>query len=441
MKNEVVVKLLVLFVLVFLSLIPLGLIWRVVADRANYRDRVVTQVAQTSARAQVMTGPILVMEWPGRYYVGTTGQVRDSVDQIETQLVFPDSLGIQSTVKVETRERGIYRVPVYRSTSRFAATFTIPTKAEVTPRFTVTGPPTARIVFGVSDSRGLRITPTIKSGEASLKVNPNTQLTWLPQGFSAPFELSEGLTAATIVADIDLTGTDRLGLVPVGANTDVSMDSNWPHPGFTGGFSPDDRDISSQGFRARWRLSRLATGDPIALAAPTTPQGHPENQANDIGVRFIQPVDIYQQSERAAKYGILFVSLTFVAFFLFETLRRMRIHPIQYSLVAAALAIFFLLLVSLSEHLPFVVAYGVAAASCVSLVAFYTGHVLGAMNRGFGFGGMLATLYLLLYVILQSEDYALLLGALLLFGALAAVMVITRRVDWYRLQETTAAKT
>jgi len=441
MKNEVVVKLLVLFVLVFLSLIPLGLIWRVVADRANYRDRVVTQVAQTSARAQVMTGPILVMEWPGRYYVGTTGQVRDSVDQTEDQLVFPDSLGIQSTVKVETRQRGIYRVPVYRATSRFAATFTIPTKPEVTPRFTVTGPPRARIVFGVSDSRGLRITPTVKSGETPLKVNANTRLTWLPQGFSAPLELSQGVTATTIAVDVDLTGTERLGLVPVGANTEVSMDSNWPHPGFTGGFSPDDRDISATGFRARWRLSRLATGDPIALAAATTPQERPEMQTNDIGVRFVQPVDIYQQSERAAKYGILFVSLTFVAFFLFETLRRLRIHPIQYSLVAAALAIFFLLLVSLSEHLPFVVAYAVAAGACVSLVAFYTGHVLGAMNRGFGFGGMLATLYLLLYVILQSEDYALLLGALLLFGALAAVMVITRRVDWYRLQESTAAKT
>ena len=441
MKNEVVIKIVVLFVLMMLSLIPLGLIWTVVADRARYRDRVVQQVAQTSARAQVMTGPILVMEWPGRRSVGTTGQVRDSVDQIEEQLVFPDSLSIHSTVGVETRQRGIYRVPVYRAISRFAATFTVPTKLEAPLGFTPSGPPRARIVFGVSDSRGLRITPALKSGDTPLKVTANTQLPWLTQGFSAPFELTDGLSTATIVADIDLTGTDRLGLIPIGTNTEVTMESNWPHPGFTGGFSPDERDISATGFRARWRLSRLATGDPLALATGTPGSRQPETHAKDIGIRFVQPVDVYQQSERAAKYGVLFVSLTFVAFFLFETLRRLKIHPIQYSLVSAALAIFFLLLVSLSEHLPFALAYGVAAAGCVSLLVFYAGHVLGAIKRGLGFGALLATLYILLYVILQSEDYALLLGALLLFAALAAVMVITRRVDWYRLNESPAAKT
>jgi inner membrane protein len=152
-------------------------------------------------------------------------------------------------------------------------------------------------------------------------------------------------------------------------------------------------------------------------------------------VRFVQPVDVYQQSERAVKYGILFVALTFVAFFLFETLRRLAIHPIQYGLVAAALAIFFLLLVSLSEHLPFAMAYGVASGACVGLLTFYAGHMLGSVGRGVGFGALLVTLYGLLYVILQSEDYALLLGTLLLFGALGVVMIATRRVNWYRLNE------
>ena len=144
---------------------------------------------------------------------------------------------------------------------------------------------------------------------------------------------------------------------------------------------------------------------------------------------------MYSQSERAVKYGFLFVFLTFVAFFLFEVLRRMAIHPIQYVLCGAALALFFLLLVSLSEHLPFAAAYLVSSGACVGLVAFYVGHVLRSARRGILFGVLLGALYGFLYVILQSEDYALLLGALLLFAALAIVMVMTRHVDWYRLSE------
>ena len=225
-----------------------------------------------------------------------------------------------------------------------------------------------------------------------------------------------------------------LGFVPLGANTDVTMSCDWPHPGFTGGFGPDERQVSDRGFRARWRVSRFATGVPNAIAAQER-VGLLDQQGNDLTVRFVQPVDVYQQSERAVKYGVLFVALTFVAVFLFETLRRLAIHPIQYGLVAAALAIFFLLLVSLSEHLPFAMAYVVAGGACVGLLTFYTGHMLCSAVRGIGFGALLAVLYALLYVILQSEDYALLLGALLLFGALGVVMVATRRVNWYRLNE------
>ena len=159
-----------------------------------------------------------------------------------------------------------------------------------------------------------------------------------------------------------------------------------------------------------------------------------------LGVRFVQPVDVYQQSERAVKYGILFVFLTFVAFFLFEVLLRMAVHPIQYVLCGAALALFFLLLVSLSEHLPFAAAYLVSSAACVGLIAFYVGHVLRSARLGLLFGGLVGVLYGFLYVILRSEDYALLLGALLLFVALAIVMIVTRRVDWYRLSEESPAR-
>ncbi|OLE69735.1 MAG: hypothetical protein AUI36_04545 [Cyanobacteria bacterium 13_1_40CM_2_61_4] len=237
--------------------------------------------------------------------------------------------------------------------------------------------------------------------------------------------------------------------LPVGGVTDVEVSSDWPHPGFVGAILPDERGVSGRGFQAHWRLSRFATGiddaiarirDSMSSLIPITAEGGsgaPGFLNTDLGVRFVQPVDVYQQSERAVKYGIPFVFLTFVAFFLFEVLRRMAVHPIQYALCGAALALFFLLLVSLSEHLPFAGAYLMASGACVGLVAFYVGNVLRSMRRGIVFGGLLGALYGFLYVILQSEDYALLLGALLLFAALAIVMIMTRRVDWYRLSEET----
>ena len=151
------------------------------------------------------------------------------------------------------------------------------------------------------------------------------------------------------------------------------------------------------------------------------------------GVRFIQPVDQYAQTERALKYAVLFVLLTLTGFFLFEILKSLRIHPMQYALVGAAQAMFYLLLIALSEQVEFVWAYLVASGACLALIEFYLVHVLQHWRRGIGFGGLQAPLYTTLYELLQSEDSVLLLGALLLFGVLAAVMVLTRRMDWYRV--------
>jgi inner membrane protein len=228
-------------------------------------------------------------------------------------------------------------------------------------------------------------------------------------------------------------GTQALSFVPLGKDTRAHMKSAWPHPSFTGRFLPDERQVTGKGFEARWQLSRLATGL-TAGVDPRLPKGE-SGFASAFGTSFLEPVDVYRMSERAVKYGLRVVLLTVVAFFLFEVLRRMAVHPIQYGLVGVALALFFLLLLSLSEHVPFLVAYLIAGLACVGLVAYYVGHVLKSLTRGLAFGGALAVLYAVLYLLLQSEDYALLLGAILLFGVLAVVMVATRGVDWYRLGE------
>ena len=423
--------------------VPLLMIWGVVKDRSRYREKVTAEVAGSTAQSQTLVGPLVVVRYRERVPAGAKGgadQVRDGV-----AVLLPDSLSIRSQARVETRQRGIYRVPVFRSVSEVASAFTIPSRLGIPEEHQLIEEPKAEIVFAVSDPRGIRAVPTVTVDGKSLDASPGAGLGWSTHGFSVPLPPGTAGRRMTVQSSLELMGTDRLMFLPIGATTEVELHSDWPHPSFVGAFLPDERHVSAKGFDARWKLSRFATGVDDAVAQirdgirsglmVDAPDAKPPFFQTDLGVRFVQPVDVYQQSERAVKYGLLFVVLTFVAFFLFEVLRRMAVHPIQYGLCGAALALFFLLLVSLSEHLPFAVAYFVASAACVGLIAFYMGHVLRSATRGIAFGALLATLYGFLYVILQSEDYALLLGAILLFVAVAIVMITTRRVDWYRLSE------
>ena len=232
--------------------------------------------------------------------------------------------------------------------------------------------------------------------------------------------------------NIDYAGTSALSFAPLGKNTTVQMKAGWPHPNFGGRFLPQTKRIDGSGFSARWEVSHLASKNG-ALIKQEIANERDRTPLETFDVSFVEPVNIYLQAERAVKYGILFVALTFAAFFLFEVLKDLRIHPLQYSLVGLALALFFLLLVSLSEHIAFVYAYLAASSACAILIGYYLAHVLGAWRRGLALATKLALLYAVLYGLLLSEDNALMLGSLLLFGVLAAIMVLTRRVDWYGL--------
>lgn len=443
MRSNVLLKALIVGALACAFVVPLTMIWRVVKDRAQYRDTITAEVAGSTARSQTLVGPLIVV----RYRERIPSAVKGGVDQVRegTEILLPDTLAIRSKAHVETRQRGIYRVPVFRSANEILAGFTVPPRLGVSDKRLLIEEPRAEVVFGVSDPRGIHAAPQVRLDGALLEPRPSAGLGWIQQGFSVPLGSDAVGRRVALNISLELMGTDRLMFLPIGSVTDVQLSSDWPHPSFGGAFLPDERSVSASGFQAHWKLSRFATGVDDAVArirdgmsrGTSTPDrgGPPGFFDSDLGVRFVQPVDVYSQSERAVKYGILFVFLTFVAFFLFEVLRRMAIHPIQYVLCGAALALFFLLLVSLSEHLQFAAAYLVASGACVGLLAFYVGHVLRSARRGLLFGGLLGALYGFLYVILQSEDYALLLGALLLFTALAVVMIMTRRIDWYRLSE------
>jgi inner membrane protein len=240
-------------------------------------------------------------------------------------------------------------------------------------------------------------------------------------------ELSSG-TARSISFSfpLKLTGTSSFGIAPTAENNTVQLESNWQHPSFRGRFLPRTRQVERDGFTAQWEVSQLARNLENAL----DPRGN-----EVLGVNFMDPINIYLQSERALKYGSLFIVLTFAAFFLCEITLRRPVHIMQYLLVGLALTIFFLLLVALSEHLPFLLAYLASAVACISLITFYLAGMFVSRRMAFSFGAYLAGLYAMIYAILQLEDIALLMGSLLLFVMLAAMMLCTRRLDWYALTQ------
>lgn len=442
MSKSLLVKALVTAGVAGVLCIPLGAIRGVVAERMALRDGVIADIHRSAVGPQKLVGPILVVPYRRTFIETSTASdgKTTTVARADTgQLRFvPEELTVDTTMTTEYRYRGIYSALLYNSHHTISGAFALPENLGVSEggieRVAYTWGQ-AYVTLGVSDTRGIKGKLAVSwddgTKRSSSGFNAGTE-TVIGSGVHAP--VGEVLLAAHVyrfALDLQLQGAGTLEVVASGKETTVRMRSPWPHPSFVGQFLPESRTITSGGFDAVWRTSRLATNIEGALASCAA--NCSDFFSKSLGVAFIEPVDIYLQTERSAKYGFLFVLFTFVLFGLYELLKRLAIHPVQYALVGVALAMFFLLLVALSEHLPFAAAYAIASASCVLLLAFYVSHVLRGLRRGAAFAGILGLLYGALYVLLQSEDMALVLGALLLFGILAAIMVVTRQVDWYRI--------
>lgn len=436
MTTRIGVRLVLLIVLGLLFTIPFLFLGFVSMERRQYRDQAVADVARSTAGSQRIAGPFLILPYRTRIVreeVGPASRGKIVHEQFEeAQLVLlPESLSVSSRFAMEERRRGIYPVRLYRGKVHLSGAFTLPAKLEgIRGEWVAWGTP--HLAVGVSDSRGMREVPQVSIGGEVRRTEPGTGTSWLGSGLQARvLEATPDGTARMLpfAFDVALVGTQAFEVVPVGRSTSVQLASPWPHPSFSGRFLPDARTVRADGFDARWQLSRFATDIEDLLRKPEEQRAR-ELAQMAFGVEFIDPVDAYRLTDRALKYGMLFVLLTFTAFFLFEVLGGVLLHPVQYGLVGAALTMFFLLLLSLSEHLPYLVAYLVASAACIGLMTFYLAHALQGWSRALGFAAGLALLYALLYVVMQSQDYALLLGAVLLFSVLAFVMLSTRRLDW-----------
>ncbi len=423
--------------LALVILIALFLVQGVISDRQSYRDQAVHSISESYAGSQRILGPMLVQPYHQTIVTElttetgkktTTSQTYDS-----TYTIFPSQLTVTGDLKPSIRRHGLYRVPVYEFHGTLSGHIEVPE-----PRLKGTmqyGLP--YLAFRISDARGIVGTPTILVNGTPVPVhgptmtreeldNPAHQEVVWKSNLRAVLP-PMGTKGAGIDFQLDLTldGTQVFELVPLANNNHFELQSSWAQPLFAGQFLPRTREITPQGFHAAWDVSSLASATQQQLMADSN------GSVDAVSVSLADLIDPYALSERAVKYGILFVLLTFGGFFLFEIAKRLQIHPVQYLLVGFCQAVFFLLLVSFSEHLPFAEAYLIAGAACIGLLTYYLVFVLRSSVYGLTFGAILATLYAAIYGLLISEDNALLLGSLLLFGVIAVVMIATRNVDWY----------
>jgi inner membrane protein len=425
--------------------VPLSLVRGLVVERQQRAADVGADVAAYAGHAQRLVGPLLVLP-----YRQVTRKLRPAGESSASQWVIeearrevvlqPADLSAEFDMDTELLRRGIYAVPLFRATTSLRGEFSVPARTVYELADTADtqheyewGEP--RLVVGVADRRGISgLEGTAADGP--LVFQPGSGMAWIDAGVHAPLALPREGGMVPFTVGLRLSGTQGLQVIPLGRHNAVAIRGTWPHPSFIGGFAPAGRTVDAGGFSVTWEVDDWATGitaDTIAAcgAGASCPVSGPD--AASVGVRLVDPVDHYLLSERTAKYGELFILLTFAAFFLVEVLQSLRLHPAQYALVGLALALFFLLTLSLGEHIGFTYAYWLAAALSMSLLTIYGAAVLQSRLRGALFGGGLAVIYVALFVILKSEDNALLLGSILLFVVLGTVMLVTRKLDWYAL--------
>ena len=440
MNRNCMLKLGSIALVMVVLLAALGMIHGTISERSARSVEVAADIARASSAAQTITGPVLIVPWRRtvvEWSEDAATHLRHSIERpVEGRFYFlPDRLLVDTRLRTELRARGIYEVRLYHSNNSLQGEFVLPAQWGVTEDYASYRFGEALLALGVSDIRGIESDIALLLDGQPLRFAPGSGTSLLPNGVRARLGVLDATATRTLKFNMQLplAGTGELHLTPVGRDTLVQLASDWPHPHFTDDYLPVRHVIDANGFKAEWRTNWFATNLDEALQHCALKHDCAEFGARRLGVSFIEPVNQYSKTDRAIKYALLFIALTFAGFFLFEVLRGLSVHPVQYGMVGAALALFYLLLLSLTEHLGFELAYVVASLGCVGLLGYYISHVLQSAWRGGGFAAGIAALYGVLYGLLRAEDYALLMGALLLFSALALVMVLTRNVDWSAL--------
>jgi inner membrane protein len=438
-RTSTMLKLAVIGMLILVLLIPTSMLQSLITERESTRNTAVAEVSSKWGAEQIIGGPVLSVPFET--------MVKDENGQAQRQTEYahflPDELQFDGSIKPEKRSRGIFTVMLYNTRLKIKGRFKKPSVAALGLSASAMQWDKAVFLLGISDVKGVREAIAVRINGQSVDAEPGIPGSdILPSGVSIPLALNADTYA--FETTLNLNGSTQLSFLPLGKETRVRLQSPWSTPSFTGTFLPDQRRITTSGFEANWKVLQFNRNFPqqgignfltkSGRGAVVSP-GQQPSELPAFGVKLLLPVDEYQKTMRSAKYGIMFVMLTFVAFFFVEILDRRRIHPIQYLLVGFAICLFYLLLLSISEHMPFDWAYLIGSVIILVLITSYVRYVFRNLRLTLLFSTVLALLYGFFYSLLQLEDYSLLLGSFGLLLILGVIMYLTRHIDWYRAYE------
>ena len=424
-QNSILVKLITITVLMLLLLIPASMIQSIIKEREVLNELATTEVSERWAGSQQINGPILTL--PLVYEDSSEGQIKTIIKELK---VLPENLNIKGKINSEKLKRGIYEVVVYKGNFDVSGNFNLKDLIDTTNLKKVEFNK-AFLTLGVTDLRGIKNKIKIKINKQELKVKPGSKVPSLIQsGVIANLEKFEGEEHLAFNYQLKLNGSKKIEFIPIGGNTEIRINSDWNSPSFNGKFLPDLREVTTDGFIAEWKILQLNKNLPSSWV-----DGAVADQFNDaaFGVDLILPLDDYQKSMRSAKYAVLTIALTFLIFFLVEIISKRKIHPFQYALVGLAICLFYILLVSISEHSNFNLSYGISTLSVVGLIVLYSINVFKKKSLSLLLLLVLLALFGFLFVTLQLADFALLMGSVGLLIILAITMFTTRNIDWYKL--------
>jgi inner membrane protein len=427
--SSVLLKLFLTFFLGLLLLIPTNMIDELVTERQATRDQAEREVSSKWGFTQTVGGPILTVPYTVRQLDG-----KMQVIGRETNFAhfIPSKLAINGDVRPQVLHRGIYDVVLYGSDLQFTGAFAKPDFKELGIADEDIQWSDAFISLGIPDMRGIKETIQLKWNDSTITFQSGLlSRDQFESGVSAPLDagiLNAERELNTFSFKLALNGSKQLKFLPLGRETSVKLTSSWANPSFDGAFLPETRQISDGGFTASWKILDLNRNFPQQWI------GNSQSvQGSEFGVELLLPVDNYQKTTRSVKYAAMFIGLTFLTFFLVEILNKMRVHPIQYLLVGFAIIIFYLLLLSFSEQFEFGIAYLIGSAGVVGMITLYMGAVFKRRSITALVFLILSLLYGYLYVLLQLQDYSLMLGSVGLFLILGLVMYLTRKINWYEL--------
>jgi len=435
LKESVTVKLIFIGILILVLLIPSSMVNNIINERADRQEEVIKDISYNFSGSQQIKGPVLVI--PYKAQVKDVDQTGKSIikEEIQNLYILPDDLNIKAALNSEIMHRGIFDAIVYKTVIKISGNFT---KADLNSAGINSDQlllDKAKVTFSISDLKGLKTNPVLNIGTQTLIATPTyNNHALFTDGLQVAINLT-GINTDNLPFNytLDLNGSDELSFLQLGKTTDVEVSSNWNSPSFDGRSLPDSRKISDSGFNAHWRMLYYNRPFPQQWAADDTllNSGAKQQEAT-FGVKLRLPVDEYQKTTRTSKYSILIILLTFVSLFLTELIRKQKIHSFNYILIGAAMIIYYTLLLSFSEQIGFNAAYLIASVATVALIATFIASLLKNKLAALLFSLILSVFYIFIFVIIQLEDFALMIGSIALFIIVALLMYFSRKINWDR---------